>query len=134
MRSTRRAFLAWGVPLGAALLAAARPAAVAAQSVTAETAPRYFRVEAQPGTDRKGRPIVWGYVYLHTKGQGSARVRLLVESLDEAGAGRALRGRALGRDGGPAGRREKRGSEGGRPRQEGVAGRGDERGSGAAQG
>ena len=85
MRPTRRAFLAWAVPLGAALLSAARPGVVAAQSVTAETAPRYFRVEAQPGTDRKGRPVVWGYVYLHTKGQGSARVRLLVESLDAAG-------------------------------------------------
>jgi hypothetical protein len=83
MRLTRRAFLAWAV--GAALLSAARPGVVAAQSVTAETAPRYFRVEAQPGTDRKGRPVVWGYVYLHTKGQGSARVRLLVESLDGAG-------------------------------------------------
>lgn len=85
MPPTRRAVLAWAVPLGAALLSAARPGVVAAQSVTAQTAPRYFRVEAQPGTDRKGRPIVWGYVYLHTKGQGSARVRLLVESLDGAG-------------------------------------------------
>ena len=85
MRPTRRAFLASGLPLGAALVLAARPAVVTAQSVTAATAPRYFRVEAQPGTDRKGRPIVWGYVYLHTKGQGSARVRLLVESLDAAG-------------------------------------------------
>ena len=85
MRPTRRAFLAWGFPLGAALALAARPAVVSAQSVTAATAPRYFRVEAQPGTDRKGRPVVWGYVYLHTKGQGSARVRLLVESLDGAG-------------------------------------------------
>jgi hypothetical protein len=85
MRPTRRAFLAWTVPLGAALLSAARPAVVTAQSVTAATAPRYFRVEAQPGTDRKGCPIVWGYVYLHSKGQGSARVRLLVESLDAAG-------------------------------------------------
>jgi hypothetical protein len=85
MRPTRRAVLAWTVPLGAALLSAGRPRVVAAQSVTAETAPRYFRVEAQPGTDRKGRPVVWGYVYLHSKGQGSARVRLLVESLDGAG-------------------------------------------------
>lgn len=78
----RRKLLA--TSLGAApapwLLRGARPAA--AQSVTAANAPRYFRVESQPGTDRKGRPIVWGYVSLHTKGQGSARVRLLVESLD----------------------------------------------------
>ena len=53
-----------------------------AQSVTAETAPKFFRVESQPGMDGKGRPIVWGYVYLHSKGQGSARVRLLLETLD----------------------------------------------------
>jgi hypothetical protein len=85
MRPTRRAFLASGLALGAALASAARPAVATAQSVTAATAPRYFRVKAQPGTDRKGGPIVWGYVYLHTKGQGSARVRLLVESLDGAG-------------------------------------------------
>lgn len=56
-----------------------------AQSVTAETAPKFFRVESQPGMDGKGRPIVWGYVYLHTKGQGSARVRLLLETLDAGG-------------------------------------------------
>lgn len=57
-----------------------------AQSVTAETAPKFFRVESQPGVDGRGRPIVWGYVYLHTKGQGSARVRLLLETLDAAGS------------------------------------------------
>ncbi len=56
-----------------------------AQSVTAETAPKFFRVESQPGTDAKGRAIVWGYVYLHNKGLGSARVRLLLETLDAAG-------------------------------------------------
>jgi hypothetical protein len=81
----RRKFLATG--LGAApalwLPRGARPAE--AQSVTAANAPRYFRVESQPGTDRKGHPIVWGYIYFHTKGQGSARVRLLVESLDAGG-------------------------------------------------
>jgi hypothetical protein len=82
MRLSRRDLLASGLP---ALWLAVQPGGAAAQSVTASNAPRYFRVEAQPGTDRKGRPIVWGYVYLHTKGQGSARVRLLVESLDAGG-------------------------------------------------
>lgn len=78
---TRRTVLAL-VPV-VVLARWARPAR--AQSVTAETAPKFFRVESQPGTDDKGRPIVWGYVYLHTKGQGSARVRLLLETLDAAG-------------------------------------------------
>ena len=41
----------------------------------------YFRVEATPGTDGKGRPVVWGYVY----GGGRGRPRLLVETLDAAG-------------------------------------------------
>jgi hypothetical protein len=80
-RLTRRALLA----LTPALLLAGWAGPARAQSVTAETAPRYFRVESQPGTDDKGRPIVWGYVYLHSKGQGSARVRLLLETLDAAG-------------------------------------------------
>jgi hypothetical protein len=40
-----------------------------------------FRVEAMPGTDRKGRPTVWGYVY----GGGRGQPRLLVETLDAAG-------------------------------------------------
>jgi hypothetical protein len=78
---TRRTFLG----LAPALLLTRGAGPAGAQSVTAESAPKYFRVESQPGIDRRGRPIVWGYVYLHTKGQGSARVRLLVESLDAAG-------------------------------------------------
>lgn len=78
---TRRVFLA----LAASPLLAAYPVAARAQSVTAEDAPKFFRVESQPGTDKKGRPVVWGYVYLFRKGQGSAKVRLLVESLDAAG-------------------------------------------------
>jgi hypothetical protein len=85
MPLTRRGFITTAVALAPALWLprGARPAA--AQSVTAEDSPKYFRVEAEPGTDRKGRPIVWGYVYLYRKGQGSARVRLLVESLDAEG-------------------------------------------------
>jgi hypothetical protein len=85
MSLTRRAFVTTAVALAPAcwLARGARPAA--AQSVTAEDSPKYFRVEAEPGTDRKGRPIVSGYVYLYRKGQGSARVRLLVESLNDAG-------------------------------------------------
>jgi hypothetical protein len=56
-----------------------------AQSITPQNAPRYFRIESQSGPDRKGRPSVWGYVNLNSLGLGSARVRLLVETLDAAG-------------------------------------------------
>ena len=48
---------------------------------TTVTTDRNFRVDATPGTDRKGRPIVWGYV----NGGGGGRPRLLVETLDAAG-------------------------------------------------
>jgi hypothetical protein len=85
MSMTRRRVLATALALAPAAWLARGVGRAEAQSVTAATAPRYFRVESQPGTDRKGRAIVWGYVYLHSKGQGSARVRLLVESLDAAG-------------------------------------------------
>jgi len=56
-----------------------------AQSITPQNAPRYFRIDAQSGPDRKGRSSVWGYVNLNSSGLGSARVRLLVETLDAAG-------------------------------------------------
>ena len=38
-------------------------------------------MDATPGTDRKGRPIVWGYVH----GGGGGHPRLLMETLDAAG-------------------------------------------------
>lgn len=44
----------------------------------------YFRVEATPGTDRRGRPTVWGYVY-SLSGRGGGRPRLLLETLDATG-------------------------------------------------
>ena len=73
----------------AALLAtvpiAAPPRPAQAQAITAATAPNYFRLEYASGTDRKGRPVVSGYAYLNATGQGSARMRLLVETLDGAG-------------------------------------------------
>jgi hypothetical protein len=48
---------------------------------TTVTTDRYFRVDATPGTDRKGRPIVWGYVH----GGGGGHPRLLMETHDAAG-------------------------------------------------
>lgn len=85
MPLSRRSLLAAGLAFAPALgLAWARPGR--AQSVTPETAPHYFRLEYAPGTDRKGRPTVSGYVYLNATGAGAAaRVRLLVESLDAGG-------------------------------------------------
>jgi hypothetical protein len=81
---TRRAVLASLTSLAALPLASwARPAH--AQAVTAATAPRFFRLEYGPGTDRRGRSIVQGYAYLNATGQGAARIRLLVETLDPAG-------------------------------------------------
>ena len=85
--SSRRVLLA--LASAASLLAtvsiAAPPRPAHAQAVTAETAPRFFRLEYAPGTDRRGRPVVSGYAYLNATGQGAARVRLLVETLDAAG-------------------------------------------------
>ena len=40
----------------------------------AETAPQYFRLENHPDKDKKGRDIVWGYIY-NTRGKGNARLR-----------------------------------------------------------
>ncbi len=40
---------------------------------------------ARPARTARGGPVVWGYVYLNSSGLGSARVRLLVETLDAAG-------------------------------------------------
>ena len=48
------------------------------------TTDQYFRVETTPGTDRKGRPTVSGYVY-SLSGRGGGRPRLLLETLDAAG-------------------------------------------------
>ena len=78
---SRRAFLRTATLLP--LVGWARPAR--AQSITPQTAPQYFRIEYAPGTDRKGRPTLSGYIYLNSLGQGAARVRLLVETLDGAG-------------------------------------------------
>lgn len=77
---TRRALLLLALgPLGLGWAGRAQ-----AQSVTPENAAQYFRIESQSGTDRKGRPSVWGYIYNY-RGQGSARARILVETLDASG-------------------------------------------------
>lgn len=78
---TRRALLG-GV---AALLLSGWTSRARAQGAMTTTTDQYFRVEATPGTDRRGRPIVWGYVYtLSGRGSGG-RPRLLLETLDAGG-------------------------------------------------
>ncbi len=67
-------------PLGLGLLAG--PAW--AQSITPTNAYKYFRVEAQSGPGRDGQPTVWGYIH-NERGLGNARVRILVETLDDSG-------------------------------------------------
>jgi hypothetical protein len=79
----RRALLGLALaPLLPLLPGLPRPAG--AQTITAETAPQYFRLESHSEKDKKGRDIVWGYVY-NTRGKGNARVRLLIETLDPSG-------------------------------------------------
>jgi hypothetical protein len=79
----RRALLGLALaPLLPLLPGLPRPAG--AQTITAETAPQYFRLEFHSEKDKKGRDIVWGYVY-NTRGKGNARVRLLIETLDPSG-------------------------------------------------
>jgi len=78
---TRRAL----VGLLAALVVLAWPRRRLAQGgAMTTTTDQYFRVEATAGTDRKGRPTVWGYVY-SLSGRGGGRPRLLLETLDAAG-------------------------------------------------
>lgn len=78
---TRRA-LVGGV---AALLVLGWRRRAQAQGATTTTTDQYFRVEATPGTDRRGRPTVWGYVYTRSGRGSGGRPRLLLETLDAAG-------------------------------------------------
>jgi hypothetical protein len=79
----RRALLGLALtPLLPLLPGLPRPAG--AQTITAETAPQYFRLESHTDKDKKGRDIVWGYIH-NTRGKGNARLRLLIETLDDSG-------------------------------------------------
>ena len=55
-----------------------------AQGFGSATPERYFRVEAEGGQDRSGRPVVRGYIH-NDNGQAAGRVQLAVESLNAAG-------------------------------------------------
>ena len=65
------------------LLSIGIPAIAFAQSYGIQGLDRYFRVEWQEGTGRRG-PIVAGYVYSLT-GTGAERMRLMIETVDGAG-------------------------------------------------
>jgi hypothetical protein len=78
---TRRALV--GLFSALVVLAWPRRAHTQAGAMTTTT-DQYFRVETTAGTDRKGRPTVWGYVY-SLSGRGGGRPRLLLETLDAAG-------------------------------------------------
>jgi hypothetical protein len=55
-----------------------------AQGFGSATPERYFRVEAEGGQGRGGRPVVRGYIY-NDNFQAAGRVQVAVESLDAAG-------------------------------------------------
>jgi len=63
---------------------ASRPT-LAQNFVAATNGSQFFRVDAEPGQTRKGRPIVRGYVY-NTSPYQMTHVRLGVEPLDAGGA------------------------------------------------
>ena len=79
---TRRALLV--LALSPLLLLPGLPGPAVAQTITAETAPQYFRLESHTDKDKKGRDVVWGYIH-NTRGKGNARLRLLIETLDASG-------------------------------------------------
>jgi hypothetical protein len=69
----------------AALLVSGWTGRARAQGAMTTTADGCFRVEATAGTDRRGRPLVWGYVYTRSGRGSGGRPRLLLETLDAAG-------------------------------------------------
>ena len=60
------------------------PSAGWAQGFGSAAPERYFRVEAEGGQGRGGRPVIRGYVY-NDNPQAAGRVQLAVESIDAAG-------------------------------------------------
>lgn len=72
----------------AALLLAllgASSAGLAGAQVSSLATDRYLRLEWTAGEDRRGRPVVTGYVYNERAGSYATSVRLLVEALDASG-------------------------------------------------
>ena len=77
----RRSVIRGGI---AVLLALPGPGRAGAQ-VSSRPAEADLRVEWSASEDRRGRPIVDGYVYNQRAGSYATAVRLLVEALDAAG-------------------------------------------------
>jgi hypothetical protein len=73
------------VALGwAALIAISAVDPAYAQGFGSATPERFFRVEAEGGQGRGGRPVVRGYIY-NNYGQAAGRILLRVETLDAGG-------------------------------------------------
>jgi hypothetical protein len=60
-------------------------AGLAAAQVSSRAADSDLRLEWTAGEDRRGRPVVTGYVYNGRAGSYASSVRLLVEALDTSG-------------------------------------------------
>ena len=73
------------VALGwAVVIAVSAPSLGLAQGFGSAAPDRFFRVEAEGGQGRGGRPIVRGYIY-NDYGQAAGRIQLQVETLDATG-------------------------------------------------
>jgi hypothetical protein len=72
---------------GAALLTLliASSAEVASAQVFGRSPDQDLRLEWAAGEDRRGRPVVTGYIYNQRAGSYATSVRLLVEALDASG-------------------------------------------------
>ncbi len=68
----------------AGVLTLGTPGMALAQGFGSATPDRFFRVEAEAGTGRGGRPVVRGYIY-NDYGQAAGRILLQVETLDAGG-------------------------------------------------
>jgi hypothetical protein len=60
-------------------------AGLAGAQVSSRLADRDLRLQWTAGEDRRGRPVVTGYIYNERAGSYASSVRLLVEALDASG-------------------------------------------------
>lgn len=82
VRSTGRAICRAAVLLA---LLSASSAGLAGAQVFGRPADQDLRLQWAAGEDRRGRPVVTGYIYNQRAGSYATSVRLLVEALDTSG-------------------------------------------------
>ena len=82
VRGRARAFRRVAVLLA---LLGASSAGLAGAQVSGRVAGQDLRLEWTAGEDRRGRPVVTGYIYNERAGSYASSVRLLVEALDASG-------------------------------------------------